>query len=55
MKPQLSLTIPIYNEEAGIKQTVDNLVHELEKSKIDYQLVLVNHGSQDNTKEVLEK
>jgi len=55
MNPELSITIPIYNEEKGIEKTVTNLVNELEKQKINYELVLVNHGSWDNTEKVLEK
>ncbi|MFA7707819.1 MAG: glycosyltransferase family 2 protein [Candidatus Pacearchaeota archaeon] len=54
-QPELSITIPVYNEEKGIGRTVKNLVNEFEKQKINYELVLVNHGSWDNTKEVLEK
>lgn len=53
--PELSITIPIYNEENGVKQTIDNLVLELKKQKINYQLVLVNHGSWDNTEKVLNQ
>jgi len=54
-KPEVSITIPIYNEEKGIEKTVTNLANEFERQKIDYQLVLVNHGSWDNTEKVLER
>ncbi|MBT4135717.1 glycosyltransferase family 2 protein [archaeon] len=53
--PEVSITIPIYNEERGIEKTVRNLVNEFEKHEVDYQLVLVNHGSWDKTDEVLNK
>jgi glycosyltransferase involved in cell wall biosynthesis len=53
--PKVSITIPIYNEEAGIEETVTNLVNTFEKNKVDYELVLVNHGSWDNTHLVLAK
>ena len=53
--PEVSITIPIYNEEAGIEETVTNLVKVLEKEKVDYELVLVNHGSWDNTQKILER
>src|SRR4030042_6819092 len=55
MAPEVSLTIPIYNEEKGIEKTVQNLVNEFEKQKVDYQIVLVNHGSWDNTEKILER
>jgi len=53
--PEVSITIPIYNEEAGIEETVTNLVKVFEKNKVDYELVLINHGSFDNTQKILEK
>ncbi len=52
---EVSVTIPIYNEEAGIEETIVHLTEEFEKKKTDYELVLVNHGSWDNTHLVLEK
>jgi glycosyltransferase involved in cell wall biosynthesis len=53
--PEVSITIPIYNEEEGIEETILNLSKEFDKQKVDYELVLVNHGSVDNTHLVLEK
>jgi glycosyltransferase involved in cell wall biosynthesis len=55
MNPELSLAIPIYNEEDCIEDTVKNLVNEFEKQGIDYEMVLVNHGSVDKTKNILDK
>jgi len=51
--PELSITIPIYNEEKNIESTVTHLSEYFNKIGLDYQLVLVNHGSIDNTKDVL--
>ncbi len=53
--PEVSITIPIYNEEKGIEETITNLAREFEKGKVNYELVLVNHGSWDNTQLILEK
>jgi dolichol-phosphate mannosyltransferase len=53
MTLELSLTIPIYNEEDCIENTVKNLAAEFERRGVDYELVLVNHGSVDKTKEIL--
>lgn len=55
MEIEISITIPIYNEEGSIKKTVDNLVKVFEEKKINYQLVLVNHGSWDNSEKILNK
>jgi len=54
-KPEVSITIPIYNEESGIEETVINLVGVFKKEKVNYELVLVNHGSSDNTQKILER
>lgn len=53
--PDVSIVIPIYNEEKGIEKTVNNLVNIFEKNKVNYQIVLINHGSTDNTKQVVNK
>lgn len=55
MKPEISITIPIYNEEGGIKKTVNNLVKVFEEKKANYELVLVNHGSWDNTEKIIKE
>jgi len=52
---KVSITIPVYNEEESIGKTVINLVNEFKKNNEDYQLVLVNHGSEDNSGGVLKK
>jgi glycosyltransferase involved in cell wall biosynthesis len=52
--PELSITIPIYNEEKNIGATVTHLSEYLDKIGLNYELVLVNHGSSDKTKDVLE-
>ncbi len=51
---ELSITIPFYNEEDNIKNVVKNLERELNKSKINYELILVNNGSSDSTPKIIE-
>ncbi len=50
----LSLVIPFYNEEKSVEGVVNDLISELEKAAVDYQLVLVNNGSMDATPRMLE-
>ena len=51
---RLSIIIPCYNEEKDIKRKVlDFTVPFLKENNIDYELILVNDGSKDNTKEVI--
>lgn len=48
---KLSVIIPCYNEAQDIKAKSEVLLNKLNSLKIDYELILVNDGSKDNTKE----
>jgi glycosyltransferase involved in cell wall biosynthesis len=47
--PRLSVIIPIYNERA----TVERLVEAVQLSPVDKEIILVDDGSTDGTREVL--
>ncbi|MBA7715899.1 Poly-beta-1,6-N-acetyl-D-glucosamine synthase [subsurface metagenome] len=49
-----SLVIPFYNEEKNVREVISGLSDTLERSSIDYELVLVNNGSTDKTPQILE-
>jgi glycosyltransferase involved in cell wall biosynthesis len=49
---QLSVIIPMFNEEEIIQDTISSVVVELGSLKIDWELVLVNDGSTDATAEI---
>ena len=51
---KLSIVIPCYNEAKDIAKNVELVKDYLIKNQIDYELLLVNDGSKDNTKEVIE-
>lgn len=51
---QLSVIIPVYNEEAVIEKIIAGLKVELAKLDLDYEIITVNDGSKDKTKEILE-
>lgn len=51
----LAIVIPIYNEEANIKQVVAEWEKELEALSLDFQFILINDGSRDNTLDVLRQ
>ncbi len=51
----LSIVIPARNEEEILEETVSELIKELKKENINYEIVLVNDNSTDNTKNVIEK
>lgn len=47
--PMLSVIIPSYNEESNIKNTAKVLTSILEKAKIEFELLFISDGSQDDT------
>ena len=51
---KLSIIIPCYNESKDIADNVLTVKKYLDDKQIDHELILVNDGSKDNTKEVIE-
>ena len=51
---KLSIIIPCYNESKDIAQNVSIVKDYLNNKGFDYELILVNDGSKDSTKEVIE-
>lgn len=54
-RPELSLVIPIYNEEEVLPQLDLRLKELLEKLAIDTEVVFVNDGSKDRSMEILRR
>jgi glycosyltransferase involved in cell wall biosynthesis len=53
--PKLSIAMPTYNEEEIIQQVVADLQACFNRNELDYELVIVNNGSKDNTLNILEE
>lgn len=53
MKPELSVVIPVYNEEAGLEKLFMRLYPALDALGIAYEIVFVNDGSRDRTALIL--
>jgi glycosyltransferase involved in cell wall biosynthesis len=54
---QFSIIIPAYNESSALYQTVTRLKEFLERNFVhqyEYEIIVVNDGSTDRTKEILE-
>ena len=52
MKPKVSIIIPTYNRAHYIGESVDSILAQTFK---DYEIIVVDDGSTDNTREVLKK
>jgi len=53
MKPELSVVIPVYNEESGLAKLFARLYPALDKLGIAYEIVFVNDGSRDASSAIL--
>lgn len=51
----LSVVIPLYNEEESLPELHDWIVRVCEEEKYEYEIVFVNDGSTDNSWQVLEE
>jgi undecaprenyl-phosphate 4-deoxy-4-formamido-L-arabinose transferase len=52
-KPEISVVIPIYNEQAGLAALFARLYPALDKLGASYEVVFVNDGSRDNSVSIL--
>ena len=47
----LSVVIPAYNEEGAVRETVEEVREALAPTGIDYEIIVVDDGSKDNTRQ----
>ncbi|MCX8054268.1 MAG: glycosyltransferase family 2 protein [Ignavibacteria bacterium] len=52
MKPELSVIIPAYNEEARLGNTLSLITQYLRNTNLTYEIIVSDDGSQDQTIEV---
>ena len=48
----ISIVIPAYNEEGAITEGIREVIAVMDNSSIEYELIVVDDGSQDNTAEL---
>jgi undecaprenyl-phosphate 4-deoxy-4-formamido-L-arabinose transferase len=53
--PQLSVVIPVFNEEAGLSALFDRLYPALDALDLDYEVIFVNDGSRDRSAALLRE
>ncbi|MDX5348540.1 MAG: glycosyltransferase family 2 protein [Hymenobacteraceae bacterium] len=49
MKPEISVVIPIYNEEKNIFNLYDRLTGVMQQLNVPYEFIFINDGSRDNS------
>jgi glycosyltransferase involved in cell wall biosynthesis len=54
-RPELTVVIPVYNEENRIGPTLEESLHYLKTKKISAEILIVDDGSKDRTRAVVEK
>jgi undecaprenyl-phosphate 4-deoxy-4-formamido-L-arabinose transferase len=53
-KPYLSVVIPVYNEEGNLEKLYSRLTSVLDGMQKNYEIILTNDGSKDNSAKILE-
>jgi len=53
--PEISVVIPVYNEEAGLQALFDRLYPALDRLNRSYEIVFINDGSKDRSPAILRQ
>ena len=53
--PELSIIIPVYNEEAGLATLFDRLYPALDALQTSYEIIFINDGSRDRSAAILRE
>jgi dolichyl-phosphate beta-glucosyltransferase len=53
-EPSLSVVIPAFNEEQRLPSTIEQIERYLDSKQLSYELILVDDGSTDGTRQVMD-
>jgi dolichyl-phosphate beta-glucosyltransferase len=53
--PKLSVVVPCYNEEQRLPRTIEQIERYLDARGVSYELILVDDGSADRTRRVMDE
>ena len=48
----LSIVIPAFNEEGAVRQTIEDIRREMERTGVPYEIIVIDDGSEDRTLEI---
>ena len=51
----ISIVIPIHNEETILEKNITDIVENMDRSKVKYEIILIENGSTDKTCDVAQK
>jgi len=54
-KMEISIVVPAYNEEKRIKPTLKKIYDYFEKSRLQFEIIIVDDGSKDDTEKVVRE
>ena len=55
IKQLISIIIPVYNESESIGFLLDEVINVMSCHEFNFELIVVNDGSKDNTHQVLKE
>ena len=55
MKDRISIVMPAYNEADSIERGVADVNRQFEALSKDYEIIVVDDGSQDGTRKIIEE
>lgn len=55
MKVDLSLILPVYNQEDIIAPVIKDIIEKIKRLKINFEIILVENGSKDNSLKMIEQ
>lgn len=53
-KPDLTIIIPVYNEEKSIGGDIDTIIKTMDKTNYKYEIIVVDDGSTDKTSQIVK-
>ena len=55
IKQLVSIIVPVFNESESIGLLLDEVINVMSSHKFNFELIVVNDGSKDNTHQVLKQ